>query len=1514
MLASLLAVPVSAIAFDPTPTVQLRAVSFTEGKYPTAGAAVTEIAAGDKVAIEISVSNTSSETLNLSGFRLEFTYDASAFEPYSYTYTNSIGDEVNVGPDCLQDPDLGGLSGYYMENRVGNGTAVFVGTNSSPRKVTNKRAQTIGYVLLEAKKEAENGTYSFGFNGENYIAHLADGEVEDEDVANVSFENKISLKLTGGAPPTLASVSVDRPTIEYGSTETLTLTATSTSGKDITSLVTFGVKDPQNNVVTDISIAADGKFTIGKHGAGKYTVSAEPTDYSKCTLGTQTLPFTTFEITPKPITNPTVTVTGFGKGASTDNVQYSFNPNVLTVSGTPAWYVGSPIDGKSFTGKFAASTAYSVLLDFTVDSNYVLEPANGKISVTIDGVAKQPVSVVKSGEGKYTIVVSDTTASAETPTISNMAEISAIYDDKLSAHTTELNGTVTNAADDPVTGKFTWADNADETTVGTVGSREFIVNFTPDDLFNYAPTTAKVTVNVAKKQITFNKDDYAWRAMNGETTETQPGKGIVFTYDGEEHGIEAYCKNADIKDFVTFEYDSQFANKGIRSANYTAYATVKLMDTVNCEFKDAPESTRIQNGDFSIQPVTVAGSSEYSTDVRACYTVTEQSVALSELGIPADILADTNNRYGLRQGIYTDDNKILDGQVTLENGVLKFNLVSDLDKSAIDKTATIKVGLFISNYATNHQGITGINNSEKGLFILTLNVTIIEKGSNKNDKLKVTVADTVYGETVTPVFGSQPDNVTNWKYVYTKSDNAAGPFDNTTINTAPAGEYTLTVTCENATKYFIATDTFEIKPREITANDVTFGATLTYTGAPQTQTVIVTINGTKLIAGRDYTADPSGVNGETKTSEDSMSLTAPGTYTVTVTGNGNYKGTVEKTFTVGKASLKNAIVVTIAPVNYDGTAKTPEPAVFFNELKLTEGTDYELSYSNNTNVGTATITITAKADSAHFTGSTSTTFKITAVRIDTNKEIKVATIPDQVYNAQPLEPAVTVKFGDKTLVKGTDYTVTYKNNTNASGGTTASAIITGTGSFTSTKEVTFNIRRANLNLPSKNPVFTYVYTETGTKTYTLPSDMFLTNETNKSFTIESVVCTNNEIFKVAPRASEDGTVEYELNGEKGEAIAQITIKPNSNYNSGQFSIKIEVVDKTDVSNNISFPDGSAIYTGSGIKYEKATLNGNSVSMTYTYAVKDGGELKDGLPLTVGTYTVTASYEDSKSFGSKTATFSITKATPPTPAEVKVDGEDKTLKDLEDSMRKDLGKIEGEFTWRDSDGKELDKNTKIEANKEYEWIFTPSSSNYAPISGKTTPYVRDDLSWLPGVLGGGSTFNFRDVTRYDYFYNAVKWAAENGIASGTSRYTFSPDAVCTRAQTVTFLWRAAGSPMPSYRISPFTDVNYGDYYYNAVLWAVEQGITTGLTATTFGPDKTVTRGQVAMFLYRAASAVKPNITNSFTDVKSTAYNYDAILWAYDNRITTGTSTTTFSPDAFCTRAQIVTFLYRFYQGR
>ena len=172
--------------------------------------------------------------------------------------------------------------------------------------------------------------------------------------------------------------------------------------------------------------------------------------------------------------------------------------------------------------------------------------------------------------------------------------------------------------------------------------------------------------------------------------------------------------------------------------------------------------------------------------------------------------------------------------------------------------------------------------------------------------------------------------------------------------------------------------------------------------------------------------------------------------------------------------------------------------------------------------------------------------------------------------------------------------------------------------------------------------------------------------------------------------------------------------------------------------------------------------------------------------------------------------------------------------------------------------------------------------------------------------------FYDVPNGAYFYEAVKWAVENGITTGVGNDLFAPEQPCTRAQIVTFLWRAAGSPEPK-TASSFTDVPANAYYAKAVAWAVENGITNGMTATMFAPDATCTRGQSVTFLHRALKGTASGNAN-FTDVKSDAFYADAINWAVANNVTNGTSNTTFSPNADCTRAEIVTFLYRAYQGK
>ena len=172
--------------------------------------------------------------------------------------------------------------------------------------------------------------------------------------------------------------------------------------------------------------------------------------------------------------------------------------------------------------------------------------------------------------------------------------------------------------------------------------------------------------------------------------------------------------------------------------------------------------------------------------------------------------------------------------------------------------------------------------------------------------------------------------------------------------------------------------------------------------------------------------------------------------------------------------------------------------------------------------------------------------------------------------------------------------------------------------------------------------------------------------------------------------------------------------------------------------------------------------------------------------------------------------------------------------------------------------------------------------------------------------------FYDVPNGAYFYEAVKWAVDKGITNGLSDTMFGPYESCTRAQIVTFLWRAAGSSEPK-TASSFTDVPVSTYYAKAVAWAVENGITNGMTETTFAPNEACTRGQSVTFLHRVLKGTASGSAN-FTDVKSDAFYADAVNWAVASDVTNGTSATTFSPNADCTRAEIVTFLYRAYQGK
>lgn len=220
------------------------------------------------------------------------------------------------------------------------------------------------------------------------------------------------------------------------------------------------------------------------------------------------------------------------------------------------------------------------------------------------------------------------------------------------------------------------------------------------------------------------------------------------------------------------------------------------------------------------------------------------------------------------------------------------------------------------------------------------------------------------------------------------------------------------------------------------------------------------------------------------------------------------------------------------------------------------------------------------------------------------------------------------------------------------------------------------------------------------------------------------------------------------------------------------------------------------------------------------------------------------------------------------------------------------------------GYELDDLTVTDARGNVVKVTDNSDGTYSftqPSSKVTIEATFAEIQEEPALA-------FTDVTERGYYYDAVLWAVENGITSGTTAATFSPDANVSRTQMVTFLWRAAGSPEPQSSVNPFTDISSSAYYYDAVLWAVENGITNGTSATTFGPESAVSRAQAVTFLWRAANAPAASGV-SFDDVADGSYYAQAVAWAAQEGITSGTGGNSFSPDLIVSRAQAVTFLYR-----
>lgn len=1404
---------------------------------------------------------------------------------------------------------------YYVKaSMAASGNYGAATSNAEPFTIT-KKALTI---------TADNQSITFGdaapiytFKGEGYV------NGEDNSVVNAAF----ACTYERGSDAGTYEIKISAAAANYDITcnpGTLTVAKKQLKAADLTPATNNPTKKEYDGTtelpgvtyqvtINEQTYTVDGKAAFADKNVGtRKTVTFTPdaldnTNYAFADGLTMTF---TADITAKALT-----VTGL---TATDRA-YDGTTNVT-------------LTGGELTGVISGDVVSAVM------------PTSGTVESADASAAAKPVNygtitLTGTDAGNYTLTqpAVTVTISKATPELGTVSYTGTVFTStqKSAVTLTRTNETV------PGTLKLDG-----EGTFETSGEKAYAYTFTPDNTTNYETVTGFVTINVQKDKLesiavtetpaktaytypeTFDPDGMVVKATYASsrteivpnenlsyTTDALPAgttsitisynsdgvtkeatvtisvaKGKVdlsgyqwptvttFTYDGNEHSIKLTGSNEQVASI------SYTGNKATYVGTYTAEAVFTLKDADNYEIDEAkkPGTATLTISPAKRELTSMATETNPATLTKDGRTLDLANLVTTNAGEKTELMFACTELHGCE----------LNGSIL---------------KSGTDYDVTLAI--------TVSAGAVYVDNDGTPEYTAANDLTIYVKIVNKQDaELQVT------GLSETMTYGDE----TEWKYSV-KSDAEGG-----TISCAAAPTGIVENSNENEKHVLKATGVGKATVT-VTYDSPEYHAEQTFTITVQPKAVTVKADDKSRAFGE---ANPELTwrvqDGFSLVGQDTLQLTVsttadaastPGSYPITLTevenANPNYTVTTQDgTLTVTQKTLSGSDVTinTIPDQTYTGQKIQPEVTV--NGYSTA---DYDVTYENNIRVGTATATVRFKGN---YTGTASKPFQITPKALTvsgvaaSNKVYDGTTTATITASLQGVADGDSVQLTTPAADFDTKDAGTGKAVTIAAGG---SFTISGAdaGNYTLTQPtvsgLTADVIPATLTAPG-NQTVTIRNNVTTKQTVSLPAVRGV--EADGTLTPATVTVSENSAacFAVAP-TYEAGVITYQLaDGLDAVHVSEtqtvtVTLGFGGNYNTVSYQLTISITDRQ--------PQAELVYTGATAMTYGETLTlrsaGGSGSGVVSYTVREdtgkaeitGNQMKATQAGTVYVTVHKASDADyTEAFSSEVA-ITIRKAVPTgTPAYTKITSAGKTLADA------NLTTVGGTFSIPGSVAWELPDTTTVVANRAYTWIFTPDdTTNYESISGEIVLYNFVDTPYFPAIIGESSKFNFHDVTRFDYFYDAVKWAVDHDITSGTGRFTFSPNAACTRAQTVTFLWRAAGSPRPVSTVNPFTDVHYGDYFYQAVLWAVENGITMGTSATTFSPDATVTRAQVVTFLWRANG--QPAAWNSgFTDVSADAYYAKAVAWAVQNGITTGIGFGVFSPDAACTRAQIVTFLYRY----
>lgn len=1029
----------------------------------------------------------------------------------------------------------------------------------------------------------------------------------------------------------------------------------------------FNLKAPDGMTLSEVKL----KPQAGNKGGDGYWVNMNDLWYNP---NTEEGVFETFEYTPA-----SKYFQAFGTSASRN---MTAEADIMTIKATIA------------AGKVG---------DFTLTAENVGINKDGTDSYSVD-VKTTPVTVVSSISGNLTVTIAK-------PVV-NQEPVTTLTD-------TQYSGTIT--WDPAVTsgGKFA------ASTVYTAN-----VTLTAKDGYQFAngvnPTVAGATIsNVSADgtKLTFKAKFDATGSLPAASVTAPPAAKTGLEYNGSEQELLGFVGNA-ANGTMQYSLDnnnwSHAIPKGKNAGNYTVYykavgdSTHSDSTVANIQVTIGPKNiSGVTIGTIANQPYT---GSEITPDIvvkdgtTPLVKGTDYTVSCTNntnAGTATLTITGTGNYTGTTTANFTivaaDQNPSFTTPVDLVTGGHRLNLTTLVNGAKGDMIFTITSGdaATLSGHTLTSTGIKGevkvsvsitakdMNDDGKNEYNAfsksdAITVNVVDKTPD-NTTMKVSQGDIIYGGSVSPSVTNKPDDAGTVSYTYEGRDGTT--YSSTTAPT-DAGKYKVKAKCESSTTIYTAEDDFEILPKSISGMTVTLNKTsLEYNGSAQAVTVTVKDGTNTLVKDTHYT-----VTGTT-------SSTNVGNYTVTVTGKGNYTGSVEKTWKIVQGT----------PTYTVPTGLTATFGQKLADITLTAGWSW---MDSTQSVGDASTT--PKTFKAKFTPADTTNYKTVEnidVPVTVNKKAKIETLPDITYNLL----------------------------------------------YTTTSTQVANVGRASM--PE----------DAGTLTYAKGPAPMLVPVTGSTTPVVGVMSWNVD--------SATGTVEYQLTaGSVGEKVRFPVVISSTNYEDSTVFVEIKLINKDDVSGKITFHDGKLVYNGNSQKYEKATISiaaSGTAKWTYDYLPITGTSANlntDNLPLTVGKYTVVATYEDDTQFGTKSATLEITPAKPTgTPTFTKITEKGKTLANANLGMGT-LTPTGGTLEWVAGD------TTVVEANKAYEWKYTPANPNYAPVTGTIVVYPVST-----GIVIYSPCYTIKASAGANGTISPAGWCSV--VENGSQTFTFTPDKGYTVAKVL-----------------------------------------------------------------------------------------------------------------------------------